>query len=104
MMVTTSLSRLGCGFPGSFGFGSAIEAVAEQFGQSALVDMLAGWRFFRCLVNDVEMVLAKSDLDITQRYAALADDDAGDLLFKCLAGLPEFGNGVDVRLRHGSIP
>jgi phosphoenolpyruvate carboxylase len=62
-----------CGLPGSYGLGSALDQAAEQHGRAALVDMLAGWRFFSCMLNDVEMVLAKSDLAITARYAELAD-------------------------------
>jgi len=68
-----SWAQIRCGFPGSYGLGTALDKAAEAFGRPALVDMLAGWRFFGCLINDVEMVLAKSDLAITARYVDLVD-------------------------------
>jgi phosphoenolpyruvate carboxylase len=63
------------GFPGVYGFGSALERAADRVGIDVLRDMLQHWSFFRGLVNDVEMVLAKSVLDIGARYAALAGTD-----------------------------
>ena len=58
--------------PGWFGVGSALDAAAAQFGEQVLFDMTAKWRFFTSIVDDVEMVLAKADMDIARRYAALA--------------------------------
>ncbi len=63
------------GLPGTFGMGTALSAAVEKFGIDTLHEMVERWTFFRALINDVEMVLAKSDLDISRRYAALADDD-----------------------------
>jgi phosphoenolpyruvate carboxylase len=61
------------GFPGVFGFGTALQTLIEQAGLDQVRDMHRRWGFFQGLVNDVEMVLAKSDLEIGARYAALAD-------------------------------
>ncbi|MDJ0653416.1 MAG: phosphoenolpyruvate carboxylase [Xanthomonadales bacterium] len=61
------------GLPGSYGLGVGLQAAAEEFGMEFLRDML-GWPFFHNLVNDVEMVLAKSDLEIGRRYSQLADE------------------------------
>jgi len=63
------------GLPGAFGMGAALGAAIEKYGVNTLREMIERWTFFRALINDVEMVLAKSDLDISRRYAALADDD-----------------------------
>ncbi len=59
------------GFPGVFGMGAALQQAVTEFGIEALRSLLAEWRFFRALVEDVEMVLAKSELGIGQRYAGL---------------------------------
>jgi len=60
------------GFPGVFGMGTALQQAAAEFGIEALRLQLTHWRFFQALVNDVEMVLAKSELEIGRRYASLA--------------------------------
>jgi len=62
------------GVPGTFGAGTGFARAIEQHGLAAVQAMLT-WPFFSGLINDVEMVLAKSDLDIGQRYSMLADDD-----------------------------
>ena len=67
------------GFPGVFGMGAALQQAVADFGIGALRTLLADWRFFRALVEDVEMVLAKSELDIGQRYASLVAHSHADL-------------------------
>lgn len=65
------------GFPGVFGFGSALDAAIERFGIEVLRDLLEARIFFRAMVNDVEMVLAKSELGLGRRYSGLAGDGHG---------------------------
>ena len=63
--------------PGWFGFGSAIKAYVEarpNEGIDALKAMYARWPFFRTLLSNMDMVLAKSSLAIASRYARLIDD------------------------------
>ena len=57
--------------PGSFGLGTGLTAAIDQYGIDAIRDMLR-WPFFSNLINDVEMVMAKSDLAIGQHYSQLA--------------------------------
>jgi phosphoenolpyruvate carboxylase len=66
--------------PGWYGFGSAIDAfVSEQRGERAqrialLQRMHRQWPFFRTLLSNLDMVLAKSDLGIAARYVELVED------------------------------
>jgi len=62
--------------PGWFGVGSGLAAAAAAHGDDVLADMAQRWPFFANLLADVEMVLAKADLDIARRYADLAADHA----------------------------
>lgn len=59
--------------PGWYGGGSALEAYAAKGdGLELLRRMYREWRFFRSVVDNVTMVLAKSDIAIASRYATLA--------------------------------
>jgi phosphoenolpyruvate carboxylase len=63
------------GLPGVYGMGTALQLAAEQAGMPALRELYRRWRFFRGMVDDVEMVLAKSELEVGRRYAGLADPE-----------------------------
>jgi phosphoenolpyruvate carboxylase len=75
------------GLPGWCGFGTAIEAfVGKGPDAAARVELLQKmhrqWPFFRTLLSNLDMVLAKSDLRIATRYAELAEDKrAGKRIF-----------------------
>ncbi|TPG11761.1 phosphoenolpyruvate carboxylase [Rhodanobacter glycinis] len=58
--------------PGWYGLGSALELGAQQFGKASLVEMARDWPFFSNLLDDVEMVLAKCDLDIAEAFSKLS--------------------------------
>jgi phosphoenolpyruvate carboxylase len=63
--------------PGWFGFGSAVKAYVEAHpkgGLEALKAMYVSWPFFRTLLSNMDMVLAKSSLAIASRYARLVED------------------------------
>ena len=68
--------------PGWYGFGSAIEAWLAQGGTVAsrkealavLQKMYRQWPFFRTLLSNMDMVMAKSDLALASRYAELMSD------------------------------
>jgi phosphoenolpyruvate carboxylase len=70
--------------PGWYGFGSAVHAFlhekqshAESKKQLALLQkMVKDWPFFRTLLSNIDMVLAKSDLALASRYAELVTDAA----------------------------
>ncbi len=64
--------------PGWYGVGAAFEAYATDDGRRALLhEMHATWPFFQAMLNNMGMVLAKTDLAIGRRYAeALVVDPA----------------------------
>lgn len=55
-----------------YGFGSAIERVAADGGEARLKEMARDWAFFRVMLDDIDMVLAKCDLGIAERFSRLA--------------------------------
>jgi phosphoenolpyruvate carboxylase len=67
-----SLNR--AGLTGWYGVGSGLAHGLQQHGIEALREMARDWPFFTVLVEDVEMVLAKCDLDIFAAYSHLAGD------------------------------
>nr|WP_244754308.1 phosphoenolpyruvate carboxylase [Rhodanobacter sp. B2A1Ga4] len=58
--------------PGWYGLGSALEQGAQQFGEETLAEVACDWPFFTNLLDDVEMVLAKCDLDIAEAFSKLS--------------------------------
>ncbi len=70
-----SLSRIM--LPGWYGFGAAVEAFAAHRGEGGLEllrEMYRDWPFFRALLSNMDMLLAKSDISIASRYAELVTD------------------------------
>ncbi|MEA5445162.1 phosphoenolpyruvate carboxylase [Gammaproteobacteria bacterium AB-CW1] len=59
--------------PGWYGLGAGLRAAREAHGEEALLTAARDWPFLRALLSDVEMVLAKSDMDIAARYMVLVD-------------------------------
>ena len=57
--------------PGWYGVGHALESCGDV---ALLRDMKESWPFFRTALDNLEMVLAKSDMDIAARYATLVED------------------------------
>jgi phosphoenolpyruvate carboxylase len=62
------------GLPGWFGLGTGLATAAERHGEAVVGEMVREWYFLAALVGDVEMVLAKADIDIARRYSELAGD------------------------------
>jgi phosphoenolpyruvate carboxylase len=60
------------GLPAYFGIGTALSAAREKYGLETLKAMADGWLCFGSMLSDVEMAMAKSDLDIGRHYRDLA--------------------------------
>jgi len=67
-----------------YGVGSALAHGVEQHGAQAMAEVARDWPFFAAMLDDVEMALAKSDLDIFERYSRLAGQ-AHEVLFEDIA-------------------
>jgi phosphoenolpyruvate carboxylase len=65
--------------PGWYGFGSAVEVWLKEnpdSGMAFLKELYQDWPFFRTLLSNMDMVLAKSSIAIASRYAELVPDVA----------------------------
>jgi phosphoenolpyruvate carboxylase len=57
--------------PGWYGVGQALHAFPDQ---GLLREMLATWPFFQSTMDNLEMVLSKSDMEIAAHYLTLVED------------------------------
>lgn len=78
-----------------YGVGHALRHGVEAHGRETLAEMARDWPFFGTMFDDLEMTLAKSDLDIFERYSRLAGD-AHEALFPGIAA--EFARTRDTLL------
>ncbi|MBV9947266.1 MAG: phosphoenolpyruvate carboxylase, partial [Myxococcales bacterium] len=68
--------------PGWYGVGSALEKVGSRpDGAEILGEMYRRWPFFRAVIENVEMVVAKADMGIAERYADLAEPAAREAVW-----------------------
>jgi phosphoenolpyruvate carboxylase len=64
------------GIPGWFGLGSALRELIAQHGLERLRELHRASPFFRALIDNAQIALARADIDVAECYAALADADA----------------------------
>jgi phosphoenolpyruvate carboxylase len=83
--------------PGWYGLGSAVnDFVDTQTGDLALLQtMYQRWDFWRTLIDNAQMILAKADLTIARLYADLVEDqELAARIYGCIEG--EYRRTVDV--------
>jgi phosphoenolpyruvate carboxylase len=87
--------------PGWFGFGSAVAGFIARHGDEGLARLQGLYRtspFFQVILSNMEQVLAKADLGIARRFAALVE--TGRWPTSCLARLKRNGRRRRCLLCH----
>jgi phosphoenolpyruvate carboxylase len=82
---------------GWYGLGAGLAAAVERLGEDEAARMARSWSFLQVLLDDVEMVLAKSDLGIGARYVERLGGPGADELFRRVRD--EHERTVDLVLR-----
>jgi phosphoenolpyruvate carboxylase len=65
--------------PGWFGAGSGLEVVRTQHGLELLRGAYGSWPFFRSLIDDIEAMLARADMEISACYDRLAPPELAEI-------------------------
>ena len=60
--------------PGWFGAGTGLQVAIEKHGLDRIREAYSNWFFLRNLIDDMETMLARADLDIAAQYQALAPE------------------------------
>ena len=64
--------------PGWYGAGSGLEGARAQRGLAILRQAYGGWPFFRSLIDDIEAMLARADMEIAACYDQLGAAGGAD--------------------------
>jgi phosphoenolpyruvate carboxylase len=86
--------------PGWYGLGSALEAYRKRHGEAGLDQVAAlyrGWPFLGSVLDNAELSLARADMGVARRYAALARGAGDDRRWRAIEA--EHGRTVRLLLR-----
>jgi phosphoenolpyruvate carboxylase len=86
-----------CILPGWYSLATGIDAYLDAGGdEETLREMYREWPFFRTTLDNAALSLARTDLEIANEYAALADDDLRERFFPRLES--EYRRAVELVL------
>ena len=93
-----SWTQARCIIPGWYSIATGLNAYLDDGGDiETLQEMYEEWPFFRTKIDNASLALARTDFDIAEEYAALADDDLRERIFPRLEG--EYNETVDLVLQ-----
>ena len=93
-----SWTQARCIIPGWYSIATGLNAYLEDGGDvETLQEMYDEWPFFRTKIDNASLALARTDFDIAEEYADLADDDLRERIFPRLKS--EYDETVDLVLR-----
>ena len=77
-----SWTQARCIVPGWYSLATGLDAYLDDGGDiETLEEMYESWPFFRSMLDNAAMALAKTDMTVAAEYAALADDDLEGRIF-----------------------
>ncbi|MCC7249637.1 MAG: phosphoenolpyruvate carboxylase, partial [Lysobacter sp.] len=84
------------GLTGWYGVGTALAHGIAIYGRETMAEMARDWPFFAAMLDDIEMLMAKSDIAIFERYSRLAGDALHTAYFDGIS--EEFARTADTLL------
>ena len=71
-----------CIVPGWYSLATGLDAYLDEGGDiGTLEEMYESWPFFRTMLDNAAIALAKTDMTVATEYASLADDDLEERIF-----------------------
>jgi phosphoenolpyruvate carboxylase len=78
-----SWTQARCIVPGWYSLATGLDAYLDDGGDvGTLREMYAEWPFFRTMLDNAALALARTDLEIATEYAAIADEDLQERVFE----------------------
>ncbi|MFC6835564.1 phosphoenolpyruvate carboxylase [Halomarina ordinaria] len=86
-----------CILPGWYGLATGLDAYLDGEGDlESLRELYAEWPFFRTMLDNAALALARTDMEIAAEYARLADEESRERFFPTLER--EYERAVDLVL------